>query len=132
MGKPETSVLSGNFKWLGSYDECVDIRASINESGEITHPWKGQYCTTVFKLKPLGKVLLVYCQAICKHITMQCASYSQNHIFAFSKNKTIFSSPVVPGSLVFKASASGAGGRRFESQFVGSVLAWPVGEPPGS
>ena len=40
-----------------------------------------------------------------------------------------------PDSLVVKASASGAGGRRFESQCVGGsgfVLIWPVGEPSAS
>ena len=41
-----------------------------------------------------------------------------------------------PDSLVDKASALGAGGRRFDSQSrsatLGIVLIWPVGEPPAS
>ena len=60
MGKPETAVLSGNFRWLGDYDECIGIRASINNSGTITHPWKGQYCTANFKLAPVGKVCKLF------------------------------------------------------------------------
>ena len=60
MGKPETAVLSGNFRWLGDYDECIGIRASINKSGAITHPWKGQYCTANFKLAPVGKVCKLF------------------------------------------------------------------------
>lgn len=57
MGKPETGILGGNFKWLGSYDECVAVQAAFNESGEITYPWKGQYCTAIFKLENLAKVI---------------------------------------------------------------------------
>ena len=60
IGKPPSGILGGNFKWLGSFDECVDVKAAINKSGEITYPWKGQYCTAHFGLKHVGKVCMLY------------------------------------------------------------------------
>ena len=59
IGKPESGILGGNLKWLGSFDECVDVRAAINQSGKITYPWKGQYCTAHFGLKYVGKVCII-------------------------------------------------------------------------
>ena len=58
IGKPDSGILGGNFRWLGSFDECVDVRAAINKSGAITYPWKGQYCTAHIGLKHVGKVKL--------------------------------------------------------------------------
>ena len=60
IGKPPSGILGGNLKWLGSFDECVDVRAAINQSGKITYPWKGQYCTAHFGLKYVGKVGMLY------------------------------------------------------------------------
>ena len=72
IGKPASGLLGGNFRWLGSFDECVDVRAAINQSGEITHPWKGQYCTAHFGLKYVGKVSFYV--AIFLELT-KCRSY---------------------------------------------------------
>ena len=58
VGKPGSGILGGNLRWLGSFDECVDVRAAINQTGKITYPWKGQYCTAHFELQNLGKVCL--------------------------------------------------------------------------
>ena len=44
MGKPASGLLEGHFTWLGSYDECIQIQAIIND----TEPIKGQYCSAVF------------------------------------------------------------------------------------
>ncbi|KAL5011856.1 hypothetical protein ScPMuIL_010407, partial [Solemya velum] len=48
-GKLPSEVLKMNTKWLGSYDECRDVRATIvhNETGDarVDTPFKGRYCT---------------------------------------------------------------------------------------
>ena len=44
MGKPTSGLLEGHFTWLGSYDECIQIQATVND----TEPIKGQYCSAVF------------------------------------------------------------------------------------
>ena len=48
IGKPHTGLLEGDFTWLGSYDECVATEATVNVSGDITHPYRGRYCTSSF------------------------------------------------------------------------------------
>ena len=50
MGKPPSGLLNGDLKWLGSYDECFAVEASVNVSGEMTTPYKGQYCSATFKM----------------------------------------------------------------------------------
>ena len=57
MGKPPSGVLNGDVKWLGSYDECLAVEASVNISGEMTSPYKGQYCSATFTVgngRPVG------------------------------------------------------------------------------
>ena len=58
MGKPPSGLLNGAVKWLGSYDECLAVEATVNISGEITLPFKGQYCSATFTAgngKPVSK-----------------------------------------------------------------------------
>ena len=50
MGKPPSGLLDFKIIWLGSYDECVTIEATINSSGILTSPYKGRYCKASFKL----------------------------------------------------------------------------------
>ena len=57
MGKPGSGVLDGNLKWLGSYDECFAVDATVNRSGIITSPFSGQYCSASFKVDLQQKVL---------------------------------------------------------------------------
>ena len=44
MGKPTSGLLEGHLTWLGSYDECIQIQATVND----TEPIKGKYCSAVF------------------------------------------------------------------------------------
>ena len=50
MGKPASGIMDGHLVWLGSYDECVAIEATVNTSGAVTHPYKGRYCKPSFKI----------------------------------------------------------------------------------
>ena len=50
MGKPASGIMDGHLVWLGSYDECVAIEATVNISGAVTHPYKGRYCKPSFKI----------------------------------------------------------------------------------
>lgn len=44
MGKPGSGIFEGNFKWLGSYSECVAVEAVDNDGGVVQHPYKGKHC----------------------------------------------------------------------------------------
>ena len=44
MGKPPSGLLDAYFTWLGSYDECVEIQAMVNNTENV----KGQYCSAVY------------------------------------------------------------------------------------
>ena len=48
MGKPHSGLMNGHLIWLGSFDECVAIKAVVNNSNELSYPYKGQYCTATF------------------------------------------------------------------------------------
>ncbi|XP_045194786.2 uncharacterized protein LOC123550421 [Mercenaria mercenaria] len=50
MGKPESGLLEGNLKWLGDYQECVNIKAVTDGVERFT----GKYCKTGI---PLGGIL---------------------------------------------------------------------------
>ena len=56
MGKPPSDLLDFHITWLGSYDECVAIAASVNKSGDIISPFNGRYCLGSFPLGPGGQV----------------------------------------------------------------------------
>jgi len=53
-GKPSAGIETGNFVWIGSYDECVNITATVftgpNQTNP-THPFKGKYCNAYKILK---------------------------------------------------------------------------------
>ena len=49
MGKPSSNLLGMHLKWVGSYDECMKVIATVNISGEITSPYKGKYCGASLK-----------------------------------------------------------------------------------
>ena len=50
IGKPPSGLLDYRLLWLGDYDECVKIEATVNRSGVVTVPYKGRYCKASFKL----------------------------------------------------------------------------------
>ncbi|XP_060067986.1 nose resistant to fluoxetine protein 6-like [Ylistrum balloti] len=50
-GKVPAMVLQGNFKWTGSFDECL----SFKSMGESSRKFDGKYCTATI---PLDKVLV--------------------------------------------------------------------------
>ena len=58
IGKPPSGLLSYKLLWLGDYDECVKIEATVNRSGVVTVPYKGRYCKASFKLAD-GQVLSI-------------------------------------------------------------------------
>ncbi|GBM10130.1 hypothetical protein AVEN_66691-1, partial [Araneus ventricosus] len=62
-GKPESGVLTGNIKWLGQYDECVDIQAPSKDITGV-EGFRGKYCTLQVPLK-LGPVSLPLSTAVC-------------------------------------------------------------------
>ena len=56
FGKPESGLLSGNYKWQGSYPECTKIHQEYNNSnGKQT--FNGRYCVARLGLsvKPENK-----------------------------------------------------------------------------
>ncbi|GBM42507.1 hypothetical protein AVEN_189201-1, partial [Araneus ventricosus] len=61
-GKPETGILTGNIKWLGQYDECVDIQAPSKDNTGV-EGFRGKYCTLQVPLK-LGPVVSCCCMTI--------------------------------------------------------------------
>ena len=75
MGKPHTGLLEGDLTWLGSYDECVATEAAVNISGEITHPYRGRYCTSSFTFE--GQ----------KQVYHKCASIRENQTLLQANNK---------------------------------------------
>ena len=70
MGKPASGIMDGHLVWLGSYDECVAIEATVNNSGAITHPYKGRYCKPSFKIGSgqVNSVLYIYPEKQLKDI----------------------------------------------------------------
>ncbi|CAG2236562.1 unnamed protein product [Mytilus edulis] len=42
-GKPSSNILSGGLMWLGSYDECLEIKV-VADHNNITYRFDGQYC----------------------------------------------------------------------------------------
>ena len=50
FGKPPSGLLNYRLQWLGDYDECVKIEATVNRSGAVTVPYKGRYCKASFKI----------------------------------------------------------------------------------
>ncbi|KAJ8304389.1 hypothetical protein KUTeg_017972 [Tegillarca granosa] len=55
MGKVESGIFTGHLKWLGSFDECRQIQASVKTvQNDIIHPFKGQYCTIGI---PVGDII---------------------------------------------------------------------------
>ena len=50
IGKPPSGLMNYRLLWLGDYDECVKIEASVNKSGVMTVPYKGRYCKASFKI----------------------------------------------------------------------------------
>lgn len=58
MGKPPSDLLDFHITWLGDYDECVAIAASVNKSGDIISPFNGRYCLGSFPLGPGGQATL--------------------------------------------------------------------------
>ena len=57
MGKPPSGLMNGNLKWIGNFDECIAIKAMVNNSGEISFPYGGRYCVSSFELKQLPAVV---------------------------------------------------------------------------
>ena len=66
IGKPPSGLLDGNFKWLGNFDECIAIKAMVNNSGAISFPYEGRYCLSSFKIKQLPPVVRTY-STHCEH-----------------------------------------------------------------
>ena len=59
MGKLPSGLLDSHTRWLGSYDECIGIEASVEVSGVATSPYKGRYCTTELQVGPIGVYVLL-------------------------------------------------------------------------
>ena len=45
MGKPSSGLMNYQLNWLGSFDECRAIQATVNVSGKRVSPFSGRYCT---------------------------------------------------------------------------------------
>ena len=60
IGKPHTELMNGHFTWLGSYDECTAIEATVNISGMVSHPYTGRYCLASFEFEKVEQVSTVY------------------------------------------------------------------------
>ncbi|CAC5392295.1 unnamed protein product [Mytilus coruscus] len=56
-GKPSSNILSGGLMWLGSYDECLEIKV-VADHNNITYRFDGQYCkVSIAPQGELGKIL---------------------------------------------------------------------------
>ncbi|XP_063420805.1 uncharacterized protein LOC134706026 [Mytilus trossulus] len=56
-GKPSSNILSGGLMWLGSYDECLEIKV-VADYNNITYRFDGQYCKVyIVPQGELSKVL---------------------------------------------------------------------------
>ena len=56
MGKPDSGILEGSIVWLGSFGECIDVRATETLPDNNTeYLFSGKYCLTVFR--PSGPVV---------------------------------------------------------------------------
>ncbi|XP_055947834.1 nose resistant to fluoxetine protein 6-like [Argiope bruennichi] len=62
-GKPGSGILQGNVRWLGDYDECLDIRAPPKENTDVGN-FRGKYCSLQIPLK-LGALSLPVSMAVC-------------------------------------------------------------------
>ncbi|GFU16199.1 nose resistant to fluoxetine protein 6 [Nephila pilipes] len=62
-GKPESGVLIGNVKWLGEYNECLDIQAPPKPYENVGH-FQGKYCTLQIPLK-FGNMSLPLSMGVC-------------------------------------------------------------------
>ena len=86
FGKPESGILDGNFKWLGSYDECIHIGAAVNRSGAITYAWKGEYCTTQFSLDKVFKVTVLFIYLFIPFTYYMYSKLKISHCQRYSKS----------------------------------------------
>ncbi|GBN32258.1 hypothetical protein AVEN_116019-1 [Araneus ventricosus] len=62
-GKPGSGILQGNIKWLGEYDECLDVQAPPKENTDVGS-FRGRYCSLQIPLKS-GPVSLPISTAVC-------------------------------------------------------------------
>ncbi|XP_055947832.1 nose resistant to fluoxetine protein 6-like [Argiope bruennichi] len=62
-GKPESGILAGNIKWLGTYDECVGIQSVPQKNASVGN-FRGKYCTLQVPLN-LGNVSIPISTAVC-------------------------------------------------------------------
>ena len=57
VGKLPAGLINGDILWVGDYDECVNITATVyvgpNQT-EPTHPFKGRYCKAGIPLRQVG------------------------------------------------------------------------------
>ena len=60
VGKPGSNLLNGQVNWVGSYEECLSAQAQVNRSGEIIHPFEGQYCTAYLKTTKVESRLILF------------------------------------------------------------------------
>ncbi|KAF8796720.1 Nose resistant to fluoxetine protein 6 like protein [Argiope bruennichi] len=63
FGKPESGILKGNIRWLGEFDECLQIYAPPKK-GEGVGDFHGKYCTLKTTLKMM-KSDLTLSMAVC-------------------------------------------------------------------
>ena len=59
MGKPPSQLLNYHLHWLGSYEECVAIEATVNVSGQLNHPYKGRYCSATFPFSQVSNMIMM-------------------------------------------------------------------------
>ncbi|XP_076093698.1 nose resistant to fluoxetine protein 6-like [Mytilus galloprovincialis] len=59
-GKPPANLLGGGFKWLGDYEECLDIEGQT-VANNLTYSFGTQYCmVTVVNIQALPPILPLY------------------------------------------------------------------------
>ncbi|GBN61572.1 hypothetical protein AVEN_205971-1, partial [Araneus ventricosus] len=62
-GKPENGILLGNIRWLGEYDECLNVYAPPKGNTSVGN-FHGKYCTLQVPLKQ-GNMSLPLLVATC-------------------------------------------------------------------
>ena len=65
MGKLPSGLALGNFMWLGSFTECMNVRTTQRGPfSETTYLLKGQYCLATFRkpgpVNPVSKIWWIH------------------------------------------------------------------------
>ncbi|XP_076353848.1 nose resistant to fluoxetine protein 6-like isoform X2 [Tachypleus tridentatus] len=100
VGKPTSGFLRGNFYWLGSYKECIEVSAPqdvVNGTGVTFEGFSGQYCQSNWFVKIFGKANIPLNIGLC--VPSSCTSNKiQKEVISLWKEIVFLGSiPIISG-----------------------------------